>query len=84
MINAPLTQAERETLILLADNRMSVAEVARECYYSRKTIYDRIRTIKAKTGIDPLDFWGLHRLLTIAENEKEEEERDKGRTDGDH
>ena len=72
MRSDPLTQAEREVLILLADNRMSVSEVARESYFSRTAIYDRIRTIKAKTGIDPLDFWGLHLLLSIIENEREE------------
>lgn len=66
-----LTPAERETLWLLADNGMNISRVAEASYYSRRTIHDRLRSIKSKTGIDPKDFWGLHRLLTMIENEKE-------------
>lgn len=67
-----LTDIEKETLLLLADNSLNVSKVADETYYSRKAIYERVRNIRAKTGINPLDFWGLNRLLSIVENEKEE------------
>lgn len=67
-----LTDIEKETLLLLADNSLNVSRVADETYYSRKAIYERVRNIRAKTGINPLDFWGLHRLLSMVENEKEE------------
>ena len=73
-----LTAAEKETLLLMADNGMNVSRAADEIHYSRKTIYDRLRNVKAKTGIDPTDFWGLHRLLTLIEMEKEERDADKG------
>lgn len=66
-IVSELSPAERETLRLLADNQMNVSKVAEISHYSRKAIYERTRNIKAKTGIDPLDFWGLHRLLTLVE-----------------
>lgn len=66
-----LTAAERETIVLMADNGMNVSRVAEEIHYSRQTVYDRLRNIKAKTGIDPADFWGLHRLLTLLETERE-------------
>ena len=66
-----LTAAERETIVLMADNGMNVSRVAEEIHYSRQTVYDRLRNIKAKTGIDPADFWGLHRLLTLLEAERE-------------
>ena len=67
-----LTVSERETINLLADNAMNVSRVAAETYYSRKAIYERVRNIRAKTGINPLDFWGLHRLLSLIEEGKEE------------
>ena len=74
MVNLPkLTKAEEDMLILLADNRMSVTAVAKESYYSRKAVYDRLRGIKSRTGIDPLDFWGLHRLLSMIEIGNEEQ-----------
>ena len=67
-----LSEAEVETLLLLADNGMNVSRVAERIHYSRVTVYDRLRNIKAKTGVDPLDFWGLHRLLSLIEEGKEE------------
>lgn len=71
-MNDKLTVSERETLNLLADNSMNVSRVAAETYFSRKAIYDRIRNIRAKTGLNPLDFWGLHRLLEQIEREEDE------------
>ena len=67
-----LTVSERETINLLADNAMNVSRVAAETYYSRKAIYERIRNIRAKTGINPLDFWGLHSLIKQIEREEDE------------
>lgn len=62
-----LTDPEKETLTLLADNGMNITRVAECSYYSRPTVYERLRSIKAKTGINPTDFWGLHRLLSLVE-----------------
>lgn len=67
-----LTKAEAEMLYLLADNGMNITRVAGEIHYSRKAVYERLRMVKAKTGIDPMDFWGLHRLLSLIEEGKEE------------
>lgn len=66
-----LTAVERETIVLMADLGMNVSRVAEEIHYSRQTVYDRLRNIKNKTGIDPCDFWGLHRLLSLIEMEGE-------------
>jgi len=66
-----LTEDERKTIVLMADNGMNVSKVAQACFYSRVTIYERLLRIKAKTGIDPQDFWGLHILLSMLETEKE-------------
>lgn len=69
-----LTAEERKTLLLLADNGMNVTRVSEASFISRASIYNRIMSIRAKTGIDPQDFWGLSLLLTLMENEKEEHE----------
>lgn len=69
-----LTAEERKTLLLLADNGMNVTRVSEASFISRASIYNRIMSIRAKTGIDPQDFWGLSLLLTLMENEKEENE----------
>lgn len=69
-----LTAEERKTLLLLADNGMNVTRVSEASFISRASIYNRIMSIRAKTGIDPQDFWGLTRLLSLLEQEKEEHE----------
>ena len=59
----PLNAKEWETLIALADYGMNISEVAKKTYCSRQNVYYRLRQIENKTGICPLDFWGLKRLL---------------------
>lgn len=59
-----LTPAERETMNLLANSGMNVSRAAEILGCSRKAVYDRIRTVRNKTGKDPTDFWDLHDLIT--------------------
>jgi len=73
-ILSTLTEDERKTIMLLADNGMSVTRVSEACFVSRVSIYNRLMSIRAKTGIDPQDFWGLTRLLSLLGQEKEEHE----------
>lgn len=71
-----LKKGEIETLFLMADNGMNVAKAAKAGFYNRKTIYERLRNIKAKTGIDPRDFYGLWTLLQRVKGERDEEHRE--------
>lgn len=59
-----LSFSERQTINLLANSGMNVSRAAEVLGCSRKTVYDRIRTIKNKTGKDPTDFWDLYSLVT--------------------
>ena len=51
----------------MADNRMRPTLAAQNAHYNKRTVYGRLNTIRLKTGIDPRDFWGLHRLISIVE-----------------
>ena len=64
-----LTPTERETIILMASHGMNVYRVAKASFCSRKTVYDRLRNIHHKTGINPADFWGLKKLVEYLEKE---------------
>ena len=55
-----------------ADNGMKVQKTADAMHYDKRTISQRLTLIKANTGIDPRNFWGLTRLISIIENEREE------------
>lgn len=72
-----LKKGEIETLFLMADNGMSVPRAAKAGFYNRKTIYERLRNIKAKTGIDPRDFYGLQILLRMVKGERIEDGREE-------
>lgn len=67
-----LSEAEKETLFLLADNGMNVARTAVAGFCDRKTVYERLRNIKKKTGVDPRDFYGLWNLLQMVKGERNE------------
>lgn len=70
-----MSNVERETVHLLANSGMNISRAAKILGCSRKTVYDRLRNIKNKTGKDPADFWELHSLL---ENERREDDKDRG------
>lgn len=67
-----LNKMERATLRLLANSGMNVSRAAEILGCSRKTVYDRIRTITNKTGLDPTNFWDLHDLLERSADGEEE------------
>lgn len=71
-----LTPAERETIISMANNGMNVPRIAKNAYTSKSRIYERLKMIRDKTGIDPTDFYGLNELLRLM-GEKESEEREQ-------
>lgn len=68
-----LNNMERATLRLLANSGMNVSRAAEILGCSRKTVYDRIRTITNKTGKDPTNFWDLHELLSERSEDGKEE-----------
>ena len=68
-----LNHVEWATLRLLANSGMNVSRASEILGCSRKTVYDRIRTITNKTGRDPTNFWDLHELLT----DRSEDDQDR-------
>lgn len=61
-----LNETEKQTLALLAKSGINISRAAEILGLSRKSVYDRLRNIENKTGIDPTDFWGLHKLLAMS------------------
>ena len=60
-----MTNHEKEIIKTLADCDMNVLKTARVMHYHRSTIAYHLRSIKKKTGMDPLNFYDLVRLLDI-------------------
>lgn len=61
-----LDELDVEVIRGLADNRMNVTDTARAIHLHRNTVLYRIGRVKKKTGIDPMDFYGLCKLLMLS------------------
>lgn len=56
-------ETEKEVLIALAKNKITVSKVAKYMGYHRNTIMYHVEHIRNETGKDPLDFCDLTELL---------------------
>lgn len=54
---------DKQIILKLADNRMNVCEVGRVLFLHRNTVSYHISKIKKLTGLDPLNFYDLHKLV---------------------
>jgi carbohydrate diacid regulator len=62
---ADLNEVEVEVIRGLADNNMNITQTATALYMHRNTVSYRIERIRKKTGIDPMNFYGLCKLLML-------------------
>jgi len=60
-----LGRADREILIAFAKGRMRVRQASLLSHYTPITINNHLQRIKAKTGVDPMDFYGLAELVNL-------------------
>ena len=61
----PLDETDVAIIRGMTAHGMSITKTAIATHLSRKTVYNRIDRIKEKTGCDPLDFFGLYKLLVF-------------------
>ena len=69
-----LNDNQRNVILALVDNNLNVSEVARIMHYHRNTIVYHIETVKKMTGLDPMTFSGMERLLWRLADEAAERE----------
>lgn len=69
-----LTAADAEVVVTMADVGLSQAKTARKIYKCRHTIYYHCRAIKEKTGLDPMSFYDMCKLLPMAKAILEEKQ----------
>ena len=64
-----LTEQKKQILRSYAENSMNVQAVARELHYHPHTIDYHMAHIRKLTGLNPVNFYDLARLLEIIEAE---------------
>lgn len=59
-----LDERDERILLTLAACNLNVSEVANRLYMHRNTVTYHTEKVKRLTGLDPRDFYDLHKLLT--------------------
>lgn len=62
-------------ILALADNRMRIMDTARAVYVDRNTILYRTDKIQRLTGLNPNNFYDLHKLVKMVKGENHGEEK---------
>lgn len=58
-----LDEFDQEILLTLAANNMNRSETARQLYAHQNTVCYHMNKVKKLTGLDPANFYDLHRLV---------------------
>ena len=66
-IKPKLTQAEMLMIRTLADNNMNISAAARQLFRDDSGLAYRYKQIRKRTGLNPLNFYDLHELLSEGE-----------------
>ena len=62
-----MTKQESRIIIELARHGLSALQAAKSLSYHRNTIYDHVKNIRKKTGLDPYDFFDMQKLYPMAQ-----------------
>ena len=62
-----MTLRQAETIIHLAKNNLNARATARTMFVHYQTVIYNIKMIRRNTGLNPLDFYDLSKLLLMAE-----------------
>lgn len=61
-----MTLRQAETIVSLAKNNMNARATARDMFVHYQTVVYNIKMIRRNTGLDPLNFYDLQKLLSVA------------------
>jgi carbohydrate diacid regulator len=62
-----------EIILSLADNNMNETKTARELFMHRNTVIYHLRKVKKLTGLDPMNFYDLCKLVERVRERREGE-----------
>lgn len=64
-----MKEIEKQVILSLCINNMSVSAVARELHYHRNTVMYHIKQIEKETGLNPQIFYDLMGLVEMVREE---------------
>ena len=60
-----MRQVDADIVLALAANNMNISDTARAVFMHRNTVVYHIAKIKKMTGLDPANFYDLHKLVNM-------------------
>ena len=58
-----ISNREKEVIFALAESKLNVSEAAKKLFLHRNTVVYHVNEIKRISGLDPLDFYDLQKLI---------------------
>ena len=65
-----MDERDVEIILALADNNMNESETSRALYMHRNTVIYRLRKVKRLTGLDPMNFHDLCKLVQMIQDRR--------------
>lgn len=69
-----MDEMDMKVILALADNDMNLSEVAREMFCHRNTAFYHVKKIQTATGLDPMKFYDLCKLVRMVKKERKTDE----------
>ena len=69
-----LSDADKEIILTLADNNMNISSTAKSLFMHRNTVVYHLGKVKKVTGLDPMNFYDLIKLVSLINPQKLREE----------
>ena len=60
-----LTEMDKKAVLSYAENSMRMSRAAKALFMVHSAVYYHIISIKAKTGLDPRNFYDLSKLINL-------------------
>lgn len=58
-----MSEQDKEVILALANHGMKIAKAAKALYMHPNTVRYHIRKVKQVTGLDPMKFYDLYKLV---------------------
>lgn len=66
-----MDERDAEIILALADHNMNETQTAKDLYMHRNTVIYRLRKVKKLTGLDPMNFYDLCKLVEMVKERGE-------------
>lgn len=60
-----MSETDKQVILSLADNNMNITKTSKVLFMHRNTAVYHLGRVKKITGLDPMNFYHLHKLVEM-------------------